>query len=196
MIERREYFRIRDRLELEFREIDKQEFIALEHEIKYKPSQLDGLNSRIKYGEEVPKCDDEKELLVPYLRWIDRKVSAILDLLSRSAHDLRSSQTKPFTAWYGEVHISGAGLSFDLPAPIHEQTLLHLKVMLPIFPYPAIHTLCQAVRKQETQYEGSTVWKNALKFLVINDMDRDLLISYIFDKEREQIRLHKALENG
>ena len=37
---------------------------------------------------------------------------------------------------------------------------------------------------------------NLIKFLVINDLDRDLLISYIFDKEREQIRLHKALENG
>jgi hypothetical protein len=193
MTEKREFFRIKDRLEIEFREIDKQEFLQLEREIKYRPSQLCGLDSRMTYTEDGRKWEDDKETLIPYLRLIDRKVSAILDLLSRSSHDLRVGQAKLFTAWYGEVDISGAGLSFILQTPIPEQTLLHLKVMLPIFPYPTIHALCEAIRRRKISNEDSTGWKNALRFLVINDLDRDLLISYIFDKEREQIRLQKEL---
>jgi hypothetical protein len=193
MREKREFFRIKDRLEIEFRAIDKQEFLQLEREIKYRPSQLCGLDSRMTYTEDGRKWEDDKETLIPYLRLIDRKVSAILDLLSRFSHDLCAGQSKLFTAWYGEVDISGAGLSFVLQTPIHEESLVHLKVMLPIFPYPTIHTLCEVVRHREISTEDSTGWKNALRFLVINDLDRDLLISYIFDKEREQIRLQKEL---
>lgn len=196
MIDNREYFRIRDRIEIEFREIDKEEFLQLEREIKYRPSQLAGLNGRMTHTEDGLKCEDDKEALIPFLKLIDRKISAILDLLSKSSQDLQGSQAKLFTAWYGEVDISGAGVSFVLQTPIHKETLMHVKLMLPIFPYPTVHALCEAVRHREISNEDSTGWENALKFLIINDLDRDLLISYIFNREREQIRQHKALDNG
>ncbi|HAR96520.1 MAG TPA: hypothetical protein DCR97_11245 [Deltaproteobacteria bacterium] len=196
MKEKRQFFRIKDHLEIEFREIDKEEFAELEHEIKYRPSQVFEANSiKLPYEDDRTGADD-KETLIPYLRIIDRKLSAILDLLSRTSHDLRMGQAKLFTAWYGEIEISGAGLSLVMPTPFAAGTLLHLKVMLPIFPYPTIHTLCEALRHQETSANDMTGWKNALKFRTINDLDRDLLVSYIFDKEREQIRLRKALDHG
>lgn len=196
MSEKREFFRIKDRLEIEFRGINKQEFLQLEREIRYRPSQLYADNTRAIQYEEGRKWEDDKDIQTAYLRLIDRKVSAILDLLSRYSRDRDLSQAKLFTAWYGEADISGAGLAFILQTPFKEGDLVHMKVMLPIFPYPTIHALCEAVRQREVPNEDSTGWKNAFKFLVINDLDRDLLISYIFDKEREQIRLHKALENG
>lgn len=196
MKEKREFFRIRDQLEIEFREIDKKEFAQLEHEIRYRPSQVFEASSLKVPDEDGRTGENDKETLVPYLRIIDRKLSAILDLLSRASHDLRVGQAKFFTAWYGEIEISGAGLSLIMPTPFTAGTLLHLKVMLPIFPYPTIHTLCEALRHRETLVNGVPHWKNALKFRTINDLDRDLLVSYIFDKEREQIRLHKALDNG
>jgi hypothetical protein len=196
MKEKRQFFRIKDQLEIEFREIDKEEFAQLEHEIRYRPSQVFDSNSLKVPNEESRTEENDKEPLIPYLRIIDRKLSAILDLLSRASHDLRVGQAKLFTAWYGEIEISGAGLSLVMPTPFAAGMLLHLKVMLPIFPYPTIHTLCEALRHRETLVNGVPHWKNALKFRTINDLDRDLLVSYIFDKEREQIRLHKALDNG
>lgn len=196
MNEKREFFRIKDRLEIEFREIDKQEFLQLEREIKYRPSQVYSGNGWAIQHEDGRKWEDDKDIQTAYLRLIDRKVSAILDLLSKSSRAREGSQAKLFTAWYGDADISGAGLAFVLQTPFMRGALLHVKVMLPIFPYPTIHALCEAVRQREVSTDDSTGWKNALKFLVINDLDRDLLISYIFDKEREQIRLHKGLENG
>jgi hypothetical protein len=196
MSEKREFFRIKDRLEIEFREINKQEFLQLEREIRYRPSQLYADSARTIQYEEGRKWEDDKDMQTAYLKLLDRKVSAILDLLSRYSRDHDASQAKLFTAWYGEADISGAGLAFVLQTPFKEGALMHMKVMLPIFPYPTIHALCEAVRQREVPNEDSTGWKNAFKFLIINDLDRDLLISYIFDKEREQIRLHKALEDG
>lgn len=195
MTEKREFFRIRDRLEIDFREIDRQEFLQLERQIKYRPSQLYSDNARAIQHEEGRKWEDDKDMQTAYLRLLDRKMSAILDLLSKYSQDRDLTQAKLFTAWYGETNISGAGLAFVLQTPFAEGTLLHVKVMLPIFPYPAIHALCEAVRQREITTEDSTGWENAFKFLVINDLDRDLLISYIFDKEREQIRLQKTLES-
>lgn len=196
MKEKREFFRIRDQLEIEFREIDQKEFALLEREIKYRPSQGFESNSLKVPHEDGRAGENDKETLIPYLRIMDRKLSAILDLLARTSHDLRVNQTKLFTAWYGEIEISGGGLSLVMTTPFAARTLLHLKVMLPIFPYPTIHTLCEALRHRETLVNGVPNWRNALKFRTINDLDRDLLVSYIFDKEREQTRLRKALDHG
>ena len=183
MNEKREFFRIKDRLEIEFREIDEDEFFQLEHEIKYRPSYQYRPDSYMDPGDEGRRREDKRDLLVPYLREIDRKLSTILNLLSPSSHDPQNDQEKTFTAYYGEVEISGAGLSFVFQAPIPEGTLLHMKVMLPIFPYPAVRMLCEVVSIRQVSGDDSVGWKEALKFLVINDLDRDLLISYVFDKE-------------
>lgn len=196
MKEQREFFRITDHLEIAFREIDKKEFVQLEREIKYRPSQ--GYESSLGtiQSEDGRKGENDREILIPYLRVIDRKLSAILDLLSRTSHGLKDSRTKLFTVWYGEVEISGSGLAFAMQTPFVDGTLWHLKIMLPIFPYPTIHTLCESLHHREVLVDDAAGWKNALKFRTVNDLDRDLLISYVFDKEREQIRLEKALENG
>lgn len=196
MSEKRAFFRIRDRLEIEFREIGKEEFLKLEHELKYRPSHQYHPDSRMNFTEDIWNREDNKDLLLPYLRLIDRKLSTIMDLLSPTSRDRQTDRALPCTAWYGEVEISGAGLSFVYETPIDEGALLFVRLMLPIFPYPAIRTLCESVRKREVSTENLSGWNTALKFQVINDLDRDLLIGYIFDKEREQIRLHKEHKNG
>jgi c-di-GMP-binding flagellar brake protein YcgR len=194
MTDRREFFRIKDRLEVEYREVDREEYLELEREIRYRPSQTYGLTSLPTHTENGRKREDDKDMVVSYLKLIDQKVSAILDMLAKDDPD--GSRTRPFTARYGEVDISGAGLSFILDTPLTIGTLLHVRMMLPIFPYPAVQALCEAVRHGEVSIEESPCCMNALKFLVINDLDRDLLISYVFDREREQIRLQKTLDNG
>ena len=67
-----------------------------------------------------------------------------------------------------------------------------LKIIMPIFPYPKITTLCQVVRAERLhggRYRAT--FRIAMKFLVINEKDRDLLINYIFVKEREYLRQKK-----
>jgi hypothetical protein len=40
----------------------------------------------------------------------------------------------------------------------------------------------------ERQTEGGDEWETAISFVAINEKDRDVLVSYVFSKERESLR--------
>src|SRR5512135_274245 len=186
--ERREFFRIRDRLEIEFRALDQTEFLRLERIIKYNPTQVytQPRNSRPK-----KKSGDgsDGEALISYLGKLDRKLSIILDLMTKSKLD------DLYTRRYVEIEISGSGLCFVSDVPLPENGYAELRLMLPVFPYPNIPVLCRVVRNVKREEDSHVDWEIACKFLAINDSDRDLLVQYIFGRERERIRSEKGLED-
>ena len=186
--ERREFFRIRDRLEIEFRAVDQTEFLRLERIVKYNPTQVfaQPQNSRPK-----KKSGDgsDGEALISYLGKLDRKLSVILDLMTKSKLD------DLYTRRYVEIEISGSGLSFVSDVPLPENGYAEFRLMLPVFPYPNIPVLCRVVRNVKREEDSRVDWEIACKFLAINDSDRDLLVQYIFGRERERIRSEKGLED-
>jgi hypothetical protein len=187
--ERREFFRIKDRLEVEFRDVDQAEFLRLEHLIKYNPTQV-VLNPELdKARKRKPKDASDGEALISLLGMLDRKLSMILDLLSKTGSD------ELYTKRYVEIDISGSGLSFISDVPLAENGHAELRLLLPVFPYPKIPILCRVTRSLKHEKDSRTDWEIACKFLAINDSDRDLLIQYIFAREREQIRSRKGLED-
>ena len=90
-----------------------------------------------------------------------------------------------------DVNISGAGLQFECDSPLSQGVYVELKVVIPVFPYPKITALCEVVRAQGLQSDAMGRFRIALKFLVINEKDRDILINYIFVREREHLRQKK-----
>jgi hypothetical protein len=187
--ERREFFRIKDRLEIEFRAVDYAEYLRLERIVKYNPTQVftQPQNGRVKKKRGGDGADGEA--LISYVGTLDRKLSIILDLLTKSKLD------DLYTRRYLEVDISGSGLSFMSDVPLPENGYAEFHLMLPVFPYPNIPVLCLVVRSTKREANSSADWEIACKFLAINDSDRDLLIQYIFGRERERIRSEKGLED-
>ena len=186
--ERREFFRIKDRLEIEFRSVDHAEYLRLERIVKYNPTQVFGQQPNNKPKKKKLGDGSDGEALSSYLGMLDRKLSIILDLLTKSRLD------DLYMRRYVEVEISGSGLSFISDVPLPENGYAEFRLMLPVFPYPNIPVLCRVVRNVKRE-EGSRVdWEIACKFLAINDSDRDLLVQYIFGRERERIRSGKGLE--
>ncbi len=94
-----------------------------------------------------------------------------------------------------EIEISGSGLSFVSDVPLPENGYAEFRLMLPVFPYPNIPVLCRVVRNVKREEDSRVDWEIACKFLAINDSDRDLLVQYIFGRERERIRSEKGLED-
>jgi hypothetical protein len=186
--ERREFFRIRDRLEIEFRAVDPTEFLRLERIIKYNPTQV---FSQPQNNRPKKKSGDgpDGEALISYLGKLDRKLSVILDLMTKSKLD------DLYTRRYVEIEISGSGLSFVSDVPLPENGYAEFRLMLPVFPYPNIPVLCRIVRNVKREEDSRVDWEIACKFLAINDSDRDLLVQYIFGRERERIRSGKGLED-
>jgi hypothetical protein len=184
--ERREFFRIKDRLEIEFRVVDHTEFLRLERIIKYNPTQVFMRPQNDRNKKSKPSYGPNGESLVPFLAMLDRKLSVITDLLTKSCVD------DLYTRRYVDLEISGSGLFFISDVPLPDDGYAEFRVMLPLFPYPKIPVLCRVVRSVEHEKDSHVEWEIACKFLAINDSDRDLLVQYVFGREREQIRSGKG----
>ncbi len=186
--ERREFFRVRDRLEIEFRVVDNEEFLKLERVVKYNPTQVfvQAPKDRIAKSEQF---GSDGEPLLSYLAMLDRKLSIITDLLAKPRVD------ELYTKRYLDIEISGSGLSFVSDVSLPENGYTEFRLVLPVFPYPKIPVLCRVVRSAKREENSHPEWDTACKFLTINDSDRDLLIQYIFGRERERIRSGKGIED-
>ena len=186
--ERREFFRVRDRLEIEFRVVDQEEYLKLGRMVKYNPTQVfvQPPQERIKKSEPF---GSDGESLLSYLTVIDRKLSIITDILTKPRVD------DLYTKRYVDIEISGSGLSFVTDVSLPENGYAEFRLILPVFPYPKIPALCRVVRSVKHEENSHPQWDTACKFLTINDSDRDLLIQYIFGREREQIRSGKGIED-
>ncbi len=184
--ERREYFRVADRLPIEFRLVCDDEYERLEKQIKYTPTQrVDRANEIHFLKRAASKTARENDRIYSYLQAIDRKLDILLDLVASAQKD------QIYTRRYVEVNISGAGIRFVSDIHLEKDLFLEVKIVLPFFPFPKITALCKVVRGERKKGEGPPQWQTALKFLMINDEDRDLLINYVFTKEREILRLGK-----
>lgn len=180
--ERRSYFRIQDRLVLEFRQITPEEFHILKDAVAYNTARMPDESEK---GQFVPYkgARPEDEELYGYMRIIDQKLDTIIDLLS-------SHQKGSFQNVKTEVSLGGSGIQFVSGILLTENDYVELKLSLPVFPYPKITVLCQVVWTEpvEDNDQSAQQSKIAMKFLAINERDQDALVKYIFEKERERLR--------
>jgi hypothetical protein len=189
-LDNREFFRIDDRLPLELRQIGREEFVRLENIIRCSSTcKVDTLVEMRFLSDIVFRSKGEENELLTYLRIIDKKLDTVIDLLGRQKTD------DSYKRLYTQVNLSGAGIKFISDEPFTDGDLLELKIGLPLSPFPNISTLCQVVRARRSAQTSKEEWEVALKFLVINDHDRDFIINYIFTKERESLR-NKSENSG
>jgi hypothetical protein len=185
---RREFFRIKDRLTVEFRVIDYEEYARLESLIKYSSTQVAGDTDEVALSNTRNlKVEEDRDPVCSILRMLDRKLDVILDLLRKP------DGGEAYTRRCVDLVISGSGLKFMSDVFLKEGAYVEFKVVLPVSPHPKVTALCQVQRTENREVNQNPGWEIALKFLTINEEDRDLLINYIFRKEREQIRQKKEL---
>lgn len=177
--ERREFFRISDRLLLEFKEIGLQESLVLEKTLK-EPDLSPDLPAP--GADALPERSAfRKNELYAYLENIDRKLDAIIELLSPKDNSFQSA--------YVDVTISGSGLKYCSPMKLDEGACLELRIGLPSFPGRPIRALGRVVRVTPTRTEDKEGWETAVSFAAISEKDRDALVGHIFSRERERLRM-------
>jgi hypothetical protein len=183
----REYFRIDDRLTIEWKRVDGEEFQRLENIIRHNPSYAaDKVREMCFPSDVMSQTKGGDEELYAYLKVLEKKLDMILELLGR--HE----DGPGYTSLTTHVSISGAGVRFASGEPLNPGERVELRLALPIAPFPKIATLCEVVRVGEPAEDGAREWSVAVKFLVMNDYDRDVLINYIFARERERLRSEKG----
>ncbi len=175
--ERREFFRVKDRLFLEIREVDSEESLALQESLQRSgllAESLDQVTSRRPGGGSV------RDDVYAYLELVDRKLDMVLDKLA-GRDDL-------FRGGYVDVVVSGSGLRYASDRRLEEGTFLELKIGLPICRGQQVVALGRVMTCTERQTEGGDEWETAISFVAINEKDRDVLVSYVFSKEWESRR--------
>ena len=188
--ERREFFRIREHLPLEYRVISHKEFLQLEDKVKYNSGILiDAMHEIYFLREKIIETGSKKDKLFAYMQIIDRKLDTLIELLTRSKND------ETYAVRYVPVDIGGAGIRFTSDVRLNRGDYVDMKIILPVFPYPKITALCEVLRSgavaEQGEASGAGNWEVALRFLTISEKDRDCLINYIFLKEREGLRSRK-----
>ena len=178
-IERREFFRISDRLLLEFREVSHRGIPgAGKNPERSGPFPRScGVRGRCAAG----ALRFRKNKLYAYLESIDRKLDAVIELLS--------NKDSRFQSAYIDVTISGSGLKYCSAVKLDEGACLELRIGLPPFPGRRIRALGRVVRVNPARTEDGEGWETAVGFAAISEKDRDALIGYIFSKERECLRM-------
>jgi hypothetical protein len=179
--ERREFFRINDKLRIDFRKMTREEYLLFQQHLK--EGEAFPRNLTEIYGKTSKKPQDEE--FYACLQLIDRKLDAVLDLLSGTSGD--------FYARHLDVNISGSGIRHYSDVKLQEGAYMELRVLLPVPPNPRIAVAAKVLRSKHRLIGGEEVWDTALTFSAIRERDRDFLISYIFNKEREDLRIKHNL---
>jgi hypothetical protein len=179
--EKREFFRIRDRLLVEFRHVSFEESLLLEKSLKHTFLFHSPSDPR---PSELPTSPIFIRDLFTYMEVLDRKLNMIIDVLSR--------KDDTFQSRYLDVDISGAGMKFSSDRRLDEGSYLELRIILPCFPDVRIGALGRVIRSHPFSPTSGDEWETAVGFVAMSDNDRDILINYVFSKEREHLRVRKT----
>jgi hypothetical protein len=174
--ERREFFRMSDRLLVGFRQITYEESLSLEKNAREIISSRNP-DPRLL---EMPTTPAFIRELYSYLQVLDRKLDAVINVLSK--------KDELFHTEYLDVDISGSGMRFTSGVKLEEGDCLELRIVLPGFPDVRIGALGRVVRVRRVMSANEEFWEIAIRFAAISERDRDVLINYLFLKERERKR--------
>jgi len=175
--ERREFFRVKDRLYLEVRKVDPEECIALGESLQRSGLLAESLDQATSRRPGTPSSKDE---VYEYLELVDRKLDMVLDRLA--------GREGLFQGKYVDVVMSGSGLRYGSDSELDKGTFVELRIGLPIFRGQRICALGKVMACTKRQAEEQDDFEIAIGFVAINEKDRDVLVSYVFSKERESLR--------
>lgn len=120
--------------------------------------------------------------LVNYLIKMDEKLDEILSLLSKDR-----TKEKPSREGKG-VNISGSGMQIISDKPVESGQIIQSKFYLSKFPLVFMDIFGEATRVKHVDEDDKTLYQIGIKFLDLSVNDREIIISSVFQKQREAIR--------
>lgn len=150
-------------------------------EIRLVPAEeMQNIRSRTE-GEGMPHIklppDVDDPVLAEWLKLLHAKIDAVLRLMSASGKVFEPSP-------YKMQNISGGGVGFTSPENFVLGDILEIKVFLTSVLSPSLHLYGEVVLSEKKD-DG---WFTAVRFILLDDMLRDELVRFVFEREREILR--------
>lgn len=120
--------------------------------------------------------------LARHLLRIDEKLDRIIERIGCQCPDISGPRV------VDTVNISGSGIGLVLTEAIDIGQVLEISVNLPGFPLGVFEAYGEVVRVTAKKGKDKGLFDVALKFLYINDEDREQLIACSFAAQRKVIR--------
>lgn len=128
------------------------------------------------YGSHIPRE------LIAFLQGMDEKLNMMLSLLNQG------SIQDDFPIAAEVIEISGAGLQFISEESFDREDTVEMALILSQFPLKVVGVVGQIQRRLEVK--NVPVW--VVKFSSVRDIDREKIVQFVFQEQREQIRGSKS----
>ncbi|NVL89815.1 MAG: PilZ domain-containing protein [Desulfobacterales bacterium] len=139
--------------------------------------------------------------MVDFLIDIDHKLDRMLRLMSRLSglespaySDDKGKGDEVFFAGQG-LDISGAGMGIICDKALEEGQIIKANFMIPRFPVIPLVVFGEVVRVAPVQEGGRQRFNVFLGFIDLDEEDREKIISYTFQVQRDTIRKEKKNNN-
>ncbi len=171
----RNYVRVDNILKVAYKKISQEEYNKYRAPVIYE--QIFGESFKVPEIEEV-----NLKLLYKLIYQLNLKIDHILDILE-------DKTTKKYSLIKNEyINISGAGLRFTVDQAFSIGDIIALRIFLPLSTQTQIDVLGKITRvtKKKDRY------CIAVKFIELSEDDREMIIKYVFKRQREILRLSSA----
>jgi PilZ domain-containing protein len=123
--------------------------------------------------------------LAEFLIQINKKIDRITDFLGIDPSDAGLLQV------IRTLNISGSGISLVITHPLEIGQLLDVSLSIPVFPLGVFRGQGEVMRNSRLAGKESHLYEAGIRFLDLNDEQREMLISFTFRQQRKAIRQRK-----
>ncbi len=135
---------------------------------------------------------DFDPVLVKILFYLDQKIDKVISNQEKILKKFDTEDEEQDVSASGEcIDISGSGVNLHVSEKIHEEDLLELTIEPPINPPIQIILLAKPTRICPSKDKENNGFDVSVTFTAINEDDREELIKYIFQRQRELLYTRK-----
>ena len=190
--ERREYFRIKDQVSLEYRSITEVEMDCVLMRIRDEvpdrftaAASFAGTSWQMKHL--LQNLSGSSPDLAQCLQALDKKLNLLAQLLVAETVNTQGACLR-------EVSLSAGGMAFNAERELKTGELLETRLVL--FPsLTGILAVSQVIScERRGEVNGGMPWRVAVEYRYIRESDRDLLVKHLLTRQAEMLRARREQE--
>jgi c-di-GMP-binding flagellar brake protein YcgR len=189
MEDRRQYYRINDRVSLDYYIIGDEDQAEEEIKAQHNFRELAELKNTMFHIDEKlvdinTHLQEENPQLVEVIDLLNQKFSAYENYLWKHNTDREMNPA-------GEVNLSANGVAFETDQAIAEGA--HLQLEMIVYPenyYIPVYSRVVSCRKTR----GNESYSIAVEFVAMSDSDKELIIQHVLKKQAEELRVQRETE--
>ncbi|MBU8911503.1 MAG: PilZ domain-containing protein [Desulfobacterales bacterium] len=184
-VKKRGHVRVDDILKVDYRQIAQEDY----KRCKSKPEII--FNKTFGEPIKVPEIEGgvDLELLYKLIYQTNLKIDHILNILE-------SKDTEKYTSAGSEcINISGSGMRLAVNHRFLIGDIIAFRVFLPLSSRTWINVLGKVMSVTESESDSENRYSTAVKFIDLSEVDQEMIIRYVFKRQRELLRLGSDVKN-